>query len=117
MSNLPEVGKGAAAPEEGEDKNRWKFMQANLNPLEKILKEVLQRQIVKNFKESNIIPPGHHSGRQQHSTITVKMKIDENASNRMEDCHSSIVLATDLSRAYNVIKHDLLLCKLKFHGV
>ena len=46
-----------------------------------------------------------------------KIMINKNAADRLQDSKSSMVLATDLSKAYDVINHTILLRKWKFHGV
>merc|ERR1711954_99212 len=87
-----------------------------LNPLEKLVEEVLRRQLVKYFEDEGLIPDQHHGGRQKHSTLTAKTAIDKAVADKTEKWKESIVMATDLSQAFDVVDHEILAQKLKFHG-
>ena len=88
-----------------------------LNPLEKLLEEELKEQITSFFEENNIIPEQHHGGRAGHSTSTTKAVIDKLTADKIKDCEESIVMARDLSQAYDLVDHSTLVHKLRFHGV
>merc|ERR1711954_405286 len=62
-----------------------------LNPLEKILKEEMKKQITKYFEENGIIPVEHHGGRRGHSTPTAKAVIDKQCADKLEECAESII--------------------------
>ena len=79
-----------------------------LNPIEKLLEEELKEQISSYFEENNIIPEQHHGRRAGHSTSTAKAIIDKLTADNIEDCEESIVMATDLSQAYDLIDHSTL---------
>merc|ERR1711954_342934 len=87
-----------------------------LNPLEKLLEEELKSQLVKYFEDEELIPDQHHGGRTGHSTTTAKAVIDKMSADKLEDHEESIILTTDLSKAYDLVDHDLLVKKLGFHG-
>merc|ERR1711954_328067 len=87
-----------------------------LNPIEKLLEEELKEQITSYFKENNIIPEQHHGGRAGHSTSTAKAVIDKLTADKIEECDESIVMATDLSQAYGLVDHNILIHKFRFHG-
>ena len=88
-----------------------------LNPLEKLVEEVLREQLVEYFESNHIIPDQHQGGRNRHSTLTAKMAIDKAVADKAETWDKSIIIATNLSQAYDVVDHDILVEKLKFHGV
>ena len=88
-----------------------------LNPIEKVLEEILRKQIVSHFEENNLIPESHHGGREKHGTITAKIALDKKIEDKREDHGASLLLNTDLSQAYDLVSHKLLVKKLKHHGV
>merc|ERR1711954_365269 len=87
-----------------------------LHPIEKLLEEVFRNQLVSYFETNNIIPVNHHGGRQGHSTLSAKMAIDQAMAETEEDWEVGMVLATDLSKAYDLIDHGILIKKLEYHG-
>ena len=49
--------------------------------------------------------------------MTAKLMIDKHITDKAENCHGSLVLATDLTQAFDIISHNLLIEKIKHHGI
>ena len=88
-----------------------------MNPLKKLAEEIICKQLVEFFETENIIPDQHHGGRNKHSTLSTKLMINKYATDKVEDCNSPVLLATDLSQAYDLVTHEILVKKLAFHRV
>ena len=89
---------------------------ANLCAVEKIIEELLKRQMDKFFLESGTIPNEHHGGRSKHSTATAKSMIDYYAGKIAENNKSTCLITTDLTAAYDTVDHGILIQKLQYHG-
>ena len=88
-----------------------------MNPMEKLLEEEIKSQMNSYFEEQKIIPVQHHGGRQGHSTMTAKAVIEKEEADIKESEEEVIILATDLSQAFDLVDHELLIQKMRFHGV
>ena len=88
-----------------------------LNPLEKLLEEGLKRQLNSYFEDNDIIPDNHHGGRPGHSMLTAKAVIDKLTADSIENNKETAILTTDLTAAYNLVDHRILIKKLSFHRV
>ena len=88
-----------------------------LNPVEKLLEDILKSQIVSHFEKNDIIPDEHHGGRQGHRTATAKMVLEKTMEDKRESHQASLILNNNLSQAYDLINHDILIQKLSHHGV
>ena len=89
----------------------------NMNPIEKILEQLMKDQLDKFFKDKEIIPPYHHGSRRGHSTITATQVIQNTLSNNQDRNLFSSVLMTDLGSALDSVDHHLLSEKLCHVGV
>merc|ERR1711954_349084 len=87
-----------------------------LHPVEKLLEEAFRDQLVSYFEENRLIPESHHGGRVGHSTLSAKICIDKSIAETEEEWECDMVLATGLSKAYDLIDHDILVRKLEFYG-
>ena len=61
------------------------------------------------IEESNLISHHHHGGRQNYYTQTAKLVIEQNLMSNMDKKYNSVVLATDLSAAFDTVDHLILL--------
>ena len=98
-----------------EDPNSFRPIN-NLNIIEKVVEALMKEQIDEFIEEEKIIPEQHHGGRPNHSTSTAKMMIDENLSKAKSKKKSSAILMTDLSVAFDLCDHLILLEKLEHIG-
>ena len=90
---------------------------ANHCTVEKIIEELLKRQLDEFMEENDIIPPEHHGGRRNHSTVTAKSRIDYNVGLVKETRKSAVLITCDLTAAYDTVDHGILIKKLKYHGI
>ena len=77
----------------------------------------ISQQINDYLEKNNLIPPNHHGGRPNKSTITAAASLIDEWSEDMEKKNSDkAVLILDQSAAYDTICHKILLSKLKILG-
>ena len=89
---------------------------SNVNTIEKVLEEAMRIQINKHLEDLQIIPAEHHGGRKDFGTISAKAVLDNDTTDNNENKKCVCTLTTDLSCAFDVIDHELMLQKLKRIG-
>ena len=82
----------------------------------KKLEDLMKKQITKYIDQENITPEQHHGGRPEFSTVTAKAILDNVASKGVENKNIVLTVTTDLSAAYDIIDHEILLDKLSNVG-
>ena len=83
----------------------------------KILERVIFNQLVKYLDENNLVNPNHHGSRQGHSTATALIQMYDQWVEEIEDGCLVGVMMIDLSAAFDMVDHPLLLEKLKLFGL
>merc|ERR1711954_533440 len=81
----------------------------NMNVIEKIIEQVLKKQLTKYIEDNNILDKYMHGSRPKHSIITAKMELDKEINLHKDKGNKVAILSTDLSSAYNTVNHRLLL--------
>ena len=89
----------------------------NLCPIDKIIEETLRVRIDNHLKKHHIIPINTHGAREAHSTTTALLQIERTLKANKTEGKTSVVIATDLTAAYDVIDHCLLLEKFEHIGL
>ena len=89
---------------------------SNLTTYDKIIQEWLRIQISEYLEDNLIISPAHHGSRPGYNTLTAKNTIDYLLAKGVEDNNTTILLNTDLSAAYDVVNHSIMLKKMEFYG-
>ena len=84
--------------------------------LSKILERVVFKQVVSYLTENNLIHPSHHGSRSGHSTTTAIIEMYDKWIQGVENNEMSAVMMLDLSAAFDLVNHKLLLEKLKLLG-
>ena len=99
-----------------------KIYPANFRPVSllpicsKILEWAVFAQIV-NYMESNqLIHPSHHGFRAMHNTSTALLQMMNGWVEALDDGDITAVIMLDLSAAFDVVDHLILLDKLKVYG-
>ena len=89
---------------------------ALLPVLSKILEKVVYSQVVDYLEANNLMHPSQHGSRGGHSTATALIEMYENCIDGVENGEMAAVMMIDLSAAFDLVNHDILLKKLKLLG-
>ena len=90
---------------------------SRLPTIDKIIEDLIRNQMEKYFEDNAIIPDQHHGGRKSHSTMTALMAIDKDIKTTKAKKKTSSLLTTDLTSAFDLVDHELLIEKMKFYGI
>ena len=85
--------------------------------LSKVLEKVVFLQIVEYLDSNNLVHPNHHGSRQGHSTATALLQMYDQWVEEVEDDKLVGVMMVDLSAAFDMVDHPLLLEKLRLFGL
>ena len=89
---------------------------AILPVLSKVLEKVIFCQVVQYFEENQFLHPNHHGFRPAHSTTTSLIQMYDNWVDAAEKKKFTGICLLDLSAAFDVVNHSLLLQKLRLYG-
>ena len=89
---------------------------AILPVISKILEKVVFCQIVQYMEENKLLHPNHHGFRSGHSTETCLIQLYDRWVAALEEKSLTGVCMLDLSAAFDVVDHPLLLQKLEIYG-
>jgi retron-type reverse transcriptase len=81
----------------------------------KIAEAAVFEQVADHFKKNNLWHPNHHGFRPNHSTATALSQLYDIWIRGAEDKELSAVLLLDLSAAFDVVDHQILLDKLELY--
>ena len=84
--------------------------------LSKILEKCVFLQIIQYMETSQLLHPNHHGFRSAHSTTTGLIQLYDSWVEAVERKEFSGVCFLDLSAAFDVVDHPLLLQKLVQYG-
>ena len=84
--------------------------------LSKILERVIFQQVVAHFDENQLFHPNHHGFRQHHNTCTALVQMYDGWVEAAERGELTGVCMLDMSAAFDVVNHNLLLQKLRLYG-
>ena len=84
--------------------------------LSKILEKVIFTQVVNYVETNDILHPSHHGSRPGHSTCTAILELCSSWIDAIECGNMAAVMMLDLSAAFDLVNHKLLLEKLKLMG-
>ena len=82
----------------------------------KVLERVIFNQIIQYLNDNNLLHPSHHAYRSGHNTTTALIQMYDTWVNAFEDGELSGVCLLDMSAAFDIVDHDLLLKKMKLYG-
>ena len=89
---------------------------ALLSVLSKVLERVVFKQIVKYIDKNSLLHPSHHGSRAGHSTSTAIIEMYDKWVESIENGNMAGVMMIDLSAAFDLVDHPLLLQKLELLG-
>ena len=85
--------------------------------LSKPIDRVMMQQLTEYMVENNLISPNHHGNVKGKSTQTIVTEIVDKLIEALDDKQEAAVIATDQSKAYDIISHSLLKKKMKIMGL
>ena len=83
----------------------------------KIMEYYIKDQLYDYLETNNLITDTQHAYRTGHSTTTCLLKLTEDVRMGMDEGKATGILAIDLSKAFDVIDHEILMTKLCKIGV
>ena len=85
--------------------------------LSKILEKVVFLQLVEYLDENKLLSPNHHGSRHSHNTATALIQMYDQWLEELEDGKLVGIMMIDLSAAFDMVDHMLLLENLKLFGL
>ena len=83
----------------------------------KILEKIVFRQIVDYVEDKEILLPSHHGSRAKHNTSTAILDMYGHWVDAIEEGKMAGIMMLDLSAAFDLVNHQLLLRKLAVMGM
>ena len=90
---------------------------SNIPEISKLVEYAILEQLFKHFHENDLFHPNHHGFLPSHSTLTALLQIYDGWLSAAESRELSASLFLDLSAAFDIIDHRILLEKLSLYGV
>ena len=84
---------------------------SNLPFLSKILEKVILHQLSSHLNSNNLLSPHQSAYRPGHSTETTVLRILNEILTSLDDNKISVLLLLDLSAAFDIINHEILLSR------
>ena len=82
----------------------------------KVLERVIFNQMIKYLNQHKLIHPNHHAYRTNHNTTTALLQMYDIWLDSLENGEVSGVCFLDMSAAFDIVDHPLLISKLKLYG-
>ena len=82
----------------------------------KILEKIVFNQVVEYLATNNLIHPNHHAYRADHNTTTALIQLYDIWLEAIENDKLAGVGFLDMSAAFDIVDHNILLDKLKLYG-
>ena len=83
----------------------------------KIFERVLFNQLYEYFDRNDLLTQHQYGFRKNHSTEFAAMELIDRVANLLELGKIPFNLYIDLSKAFDVLNHEILLSKLEFYGL
>ena len=84
--------------------------------ISKVLERAIFEQMIQYLEENNLLHPSHHGFRSHHSTVTALIEMYDQWVEGFENGMLSAVVMLDLSAAFDVVDHTILIQKLQLYG-
>ena len=89
----------------------------NLSVIGKLIECAVINQIENHIAKNQLINKDQHGGREKHSTMTCLGEIIEDARNALEDKKMVALVAVDLSAAFDLCDHNILIQKCRLLNI
>ena len=84
--------------------------------LSKVLERCIFLQITDYLEDNHLLHPSHHGFRAQHSTASALIQMFDTWIEAYEENEVSAVIMLDMSAAFDVVDHDILIGKMELYG-
>ena len=88
-----------------------------LPSVSKVFERVMHNQLHKYFNEQNLYYNSQYGFRTMHSTELATLEMIDRVMTSMDNNQIPINIYLDLSKAFDTLDHDILLCKLQYYGI
>lgn len=88
-----------------------------LSPLSKVLEKIIFIRITSFLTVNKLLNENQYGYRAQHSTELAVLQLAQNVMNNLNEKILTVGVFIDLSKAFDVINHDILIKKLHAHGI
>ena len=85
--------------------------------ISKILEKVVHNRLYKYLTKNDILQPRQYGFRPNHCTTHAVIDFDINVDKAKENNENLLAIILDLSKAFDTVRHDLLLSKLYHYGI
>ena len=82
----------------------------------KILEKAVFLQMIEYLEQNGLLHPSHHGFRKSHNTCSALLNMYDYWIDAMEEKKISAVVLLDMSAAFDVVDHALLINKMKIYG-
>ena len=115
--NLWKLAKIIPLLKKGDPLNPKNYRPVALLPIfSKVLERVIFKQVVNYVEGNGLLHPSHHGSRAKHSTCTAIIEMYDSWIDSVEAGEMAGVMMLDLSAAFDLVDHSLLLKKLALLG-
>ena len=90
---------------------------SNIPELSKVFEYAIFDQLIQHFLSNNLFHPNHHGFLPHHNTSTALAQMADLWLSAAEEQQLSATLLLDLSAAFDLVDHSILLKKLKLYGL
>lgn len=90
---------------------------AILSVIDKIIERFVNNQIVNFYEVNNIYNDTQYGFRKKRSTVQLLSKMTDKINNHRNNRHHVVIIFIDFSKAFDTLKHDILIQKLEKSGI
>ena len=88
-----------------------------LPAISKVFEKVVYNQLYTYFTSNNLQYKGQYGFREDHSTEMANIELVDRIITALDDKKLPISIFMDLSKAFDTLNHEILLCKLQYYGI